>query len=151
MALWSQGISPLRQNLNYRRCIIGQRYHHSPAHRQKLIVFGVRSADVLAFRNFSFLAPALKGRCNGTDSMEWQPHWSWFRRKVISSLNVIFRGRLFVPSTSDPSNLITLSPWRHHRTIPHRDDTNYPQALEITGLLGRFGLFLLGVLQDERV
>ena len=28
---------------------------------------------------------------------------------------------------------------------------NNPQVLEITGLLGRFGLFLLGVLQDERV
>ena len=27
---------------------------------------------------------------------------------------------------------------------------NNPQALEITGLLVRFGLFLLGVLQDER-
>jgi hypothetical protein len=48
------------------------------------------------------------------------------------------KSRLFFTVTS-PSN------------HPHRDDTNYPQALEITGLLGRFGLFLLGVLQDERV
>ena len=29
--------------------------------------------------------------------------------------------------------------------------SNNPQALEITGLLGRFDVFLLGVLQDERV
>jgi len=52
-------------------------------------------------------------------------------------------------------------PIRQISSLFHRDVTieppplgtspNNPQALEITGLSGRFGLFLLGVLQDERV
>jgi hypothetical protein len=48
------------------------------------------------------------------------------------------KSRLFFTVTSSRTTLIGTSP-------------NNPQALEITGLLGRFGLFLLGVLQDERV
>ena len=52
-------------------------------------------------------------------------------------------------------------PIRQISSLFHRDVTiepsplgtslNYPQALEITELLGRFDLFLLGVLQDEKV
>jgi hypothetical protein len=47
---------------------------------------------------------------------------------------------------------------QHHEKSPLRgnglrnyNSPNNPQALEITGLLGRFDVFLLGVLQDERV
>ena len=60
--------------------------------------------------------------------------WSAFRSVHLRSV----KSRLFFTVTSS-------------RPITPRDDTNYPQAIEITGLLGRFGLFLLGVLQDERV
>ena len=60
--------------------------------------------------------------------------WSAFRSVHLRSV----KSRLFFTVTSS-------------RTVTPRDDTNYPQALEITGLSGRFGIFLLGVLQDERV
>ncbi len=54
--------------------------------------------------------------------------WSAFRSVHLQSV----KSRLFFTLTS-------------LRTVTHRDDTNYPQALDISGHSGRFGLFLLGI------
>ena len=71
---------------------------------------------------------------------KWQVLWTSsavvglsFRPHPIRQISSLFRRDV----TIEPSPLGT-SP-------------NNPQAFEITGLLGRFDVFLLGVLQDERV
>ena len=88
--------------------------------------------------------------CHATTGIEWQPLWSWFRRKVTSSLNVIFRGRLFVPSTSDPSNPVSFSPWRHHRTVTPRDFTKQSASPWNYWTFGTFRSFSLGCITRRK-
>ena len=80
----------------------------------------------------------------------WQNSWSWFHRKVTRSSDVIFRGRLFVPSPSNPSNLITLSPWRHHRTATPRDFTKQSASPWNYGTFWMFRSFSLGCITRRK-
>ena len=111
--------------------------------------WGFSFAEALDFPTFSDPPEFPQDLFSRFHHMEWQPLWSWFLRKMTSSLNVIFRGRLFVPSTSDPANPVSPLLWHHHEP-PSSGRHQLSASPWNYGTFGTFRPFSLGCITRRK-